>query len=246
MNTLAGDATSGDTLVQANMLNVIQSTIGTSGTSPNLFVANIQGDYVGDIIINPTSLISGVGGSASQDNLDVTVAQDFTLNNNVDLVAQSGDATVSRNTEAGDATSGDATALANIINVINSSIAAGQSFIGILNIEGNYEGDVLVAQDVIDELIAANVPTTELCMCGDNQFTADIDNNLTINSDITADATSGSANVLKNTSAGDATSGNADTSVTVFNLTGQNFIADNAMLVFVNRCTARFNRGGPG
>jgi len=48
------------------------------------------------------------------------------------------------NTTAGSATTGDAAAIANIVNVINSIIGAGQSFIGTININGNLDGEILL------------------------------------------------------------------------------------------------------
>lgn len=233
-NTTAGNALSGDATAVANILNMLQSTWGLNGFTPDIYTANIQGDYFGDIMINPNMLGIGNGGCSCGD-LTVNAAVDASITNNVDLLAQSGDATVSQNTTAGNATSGDATALANIINMINSSITAGQSFLGILNINGNFTGDVLVAQDVIDELIAANVPTAQISLCGGcGNVLADFNTNQNITNNITTTAASGSADVTNNTTAGNATSGNAETSVTVFNITGRNVVGENALLVFVN------------
>ena len=232
-NTLGGSAITGDAYADTNILNMIQSTVGIQGAVPNLYTANIQGDHVGDIVIDPNLLLGGARGAS--DNLEVNIETDATIDNNVDLYAGSGNAEVSNNTEAGDATSGDAVAVANVINLINSAITTGESFIGVLNIHGNLEGDVLVADDVIDQLIAANVPTSTVCLCGDEtKLQADIDNDQKINNNITTTATSGEAAVGYNTSAGSAISGDADTNVTVFNLTGQQVLADSAILVFVN------------
>src|SRR5690606_11767857 len=105
-------------------------------------------------------------------DLEVNSATNASIENNVDLVAISGNATVSGNTNAGDATTGSATAIANIINMINSSIASGQSFIGAINIHGNLEGDILMPEDLVDELLAANIPSTQLNL---NNSNIDID-----------------------------------------------------------------------
>src|SRR5690606_26762954 len=47
-------------------------------------------------------------------------------------------------------------------------------------------------------------------------------------------AASGNANVSNNTQAGNATTGDAQTNVTILNLTGRNVVAANSLLVFVN------------
>ncbi len=232
-NTTAGSALTGDASAIANILNMLQSTWGwNGGLTPEIYTADIQGDYFGDIMIDPSLLGIQSGGCGCGD-LTVNASLDASITNNVNLLAQSGDATVSMNTSAGDAATGNATAVANIINMINSSITAGESFLGILNIHGNFEGDVLVAQDVIDELIAANVPTTQITMC-DCGVMADFTANMSTANNISTTATSGNAAVTDNTLAGNATSGSAETSVTVFNVTGRTIVGQNALLVFVN------------
>ncbi len=231
-NTNAGDAMSGNAITTANILNMLQSNWG--GALPEMYVANIQGDYFGDIMINPSMLGVDNKTDCGCGDLMVNSSFDASITNDLDLIAKSGDATVSRNTNAGSASSGDATALVNVINMINSSITSGQSFLGILNINGNFTGDVLLAQDVIDELLAANVPTTELNLCNCGDVLADFTNNQTIINNISATAESGLAEVSSNTNAGNATSGSAQTSVTVFNVTGHEIVGQNALLVFVN------------
>lgn len=232
-NTTAGDATSGDALAMANIMNMIQSVYGVGGILPTVHIANIQGDYVGDITIDPSALAGVNPDPGCNCDIDVNVNFDASIENNVDLLAKSGNATVSSNTLAGSATTGDATAVANIINLISSSIAASESFIGILNVHGNLEGDVLVADNVIDQLIAANIPTVDIGLCGCD-LDADFSNNFGIHNNINATAASGSATVANNTNAGNATSGSASTNVTVFNLTGRQVVGQDALLVFVN------------
>ncbi len=231
-NTSAGDATSGDASAQANIINMIQSALGVEGVTPQIYTADIQGDYYGDIIIDPGAFDTAVYNDCAC-NLNINAEIDASIENNVNLLASSGDATVSSNTSAGDATSGDANAVANIVNMISSSIAAGESFIGVLNVHGNLEGDVLLANDVINELIAANVPTVDISLC-DCELSAELKDDLTIQNNITAAAGSGDATVASNTTAGNATSGDATTSVTVFNLTGRTIVGQDAILVFVN------------
>ncbi|MNI21126.1 hypothetical protein D3C73_746320 [compost metagenome] len=58
--------------------------------------------------------------------------------------------------------------------------------------------------------------------------TQSIVNNVTLN------AASGSANVLNNTKAGNATSGTAATNLTILNYTGHQVVASNSLLIFVN------------
>lgn len=238
-NTNAGSATSGDAQVIANVINMLQSSSNILDI-PNLitFTANINGDVNGDLLLDPTKLsaIQPANTSAAlTNNLTVNNTSDTALNNDINLGAGTGDATVSSNTNAGDATTGTANAVANIVNVLNSAITAGQSFLGVININGNLNGDILLPPNFVDTLLASNVPRYSI-------NTANIDTTLAVNNTsnqaitnaIQADAASGNASVRDNTSAGSATSGTAGTNLTIFNLTGSNVVASNDLLVFVN------------
>jgi hypothetical protein len=77
----------------------------------------------------------------SADNTDVNSTTNMAINNNVKVNAQSGDSSVTQNTKAGNATTGDATASANIANIANSSLSF-SSWFGILfiNVFGSWQG----------------------------------------------------------------------------------------------------------
>ena len=228
-NTTGGSATSGDAAVTANVLNVVNSTIGTTENQKVAqFTQDIMGDVKGDIILSPLLLKAFLEAQAP-DSLKSTVDvnNNFAINNNLLLNASSGDATVSGNTTAGNATTGSATAVANVVNVLNSMIATQQSFIGTINIYGSLEGDILIAPDFIPQMIASN-GGSEADLKVSSQDTQTIVNN------ISAVAESGAAEVFGNTKAGSATSGSADTNVVIFNLSGHEVVAKNSLLVFVN------------
>jgi hypothetical protein len=238
-NTLAGGATTGDAAAMATVANLLQSSSNIFGTGGTIaFVSNINGDVNGDLLLDP-SQINTINSSVTPPSGDIQVnaSNDVTaqMNNDITVGATSGDATVAKNTSAGDATTGTATAVANVMNLINSAVNAGQSFIGVVNINGNFNGDILLPQNFIDQLLASNVPansttqqsgTTSTSL--NNIVTAGIQNN------VTTAAASGNAAVAQNTKAGDATSGQATTNVTILNLTGSNVIGSNDLLVFVN------------
>lgn len=233
-NTIGGNALTGNASSTATILNLLQSTWGISGLAPNMFTENIQGDYFGDIVLDPSLL--QVENNNNFDELVVNSTQNVSVVNNIDLKAQSGDALVQGSTQAGDATSGSATAILNLMNIINSSISTGQSFIGMLNIFGNFEGDVLMPNNPLESLLASNIPTTEINLAEgvDSSLVLNNENNVNIDNNITATAVSGDAVVGMNTEAGNAVSGSAGTSITVFNLIGSNVVAERALLVFVN------------
>ena len=231
-NTTAGSAASGSAVDMATILNILQSTTSLQGGGLTTFTKDI-GDYTGDIVLDPStfSSLNNVHGNTSPTDLTINSKVNGQINNNVDLTAGSGNATVLGNTTAGDATSGDTAAIANIVNVINSMIGAGQSFVGTININGALNGDILLPQGTLDSLLASSSSANQP---SDSTFNANITDNSSINNALNSAAKSGSASVSDNTTAGDATSGGASTNITLLNLTGKQVIGNDALLVFVN------------
>lgn len=239
-NTTAANATTGSATATANIMNLLQSSGSLNGGQIATFTQNIDGDVTGDILLDPAKL-SQIQPASNEASLsgDLQINQDTgaSIHNTVTLAAASGDSSVSRNTTAGNATSGNATAVANIINMINTVISSGKSFVGAININGNLNGDILLPPGFIDQLLASDVPTTTINasqIAGDSQAVAAITNNQAISNNVTANAASGNATVAQNTTAGNATTGNANSNITVFNLTGSQIIGRNSILVFVN------------
>ena len=234
-NSSAGSALSGDASAVANIINSVNSTISTDANQKvATFTKDIYGDVKGDIVLYPLLLKAMLEakaneGTSAPTSTTVNASTDLGINNTVDLKAKTGNATVDSNTNAGDATSGNAVAMANVVNILNSMIAAQGSFIGTINIYGNLDGDVLVAPDFIPQMIANNGGSSDSSATKlSTQDTTTIVNN------ITAVADSGAAAVLGNTNAGSATSGDADSNIVIFNVTGHDIVAENSMLVFVN------------
>jgi len=232
-NTLGGNALSGDAAAIANVLNMLRSSWGTLGSDDvAYFMANIDGNVVGDLYVDPSAL---TGGSGNKD-IDVKVSDDAAIHNDIDVEVASGNATVSNNTKGGNATSGNAQAVVNLMNMINSAVKAKKSFVGVLNINGNLNGDILLPPDMIKAIIAATGPNSnnQINSGGNSNVTVTAKDNKTINNDINANAATGNAAVANNTTGGSATSGNAQSNIVLLNLTGKKVVAKNALLVFVN------------
>lgn len=254
-NTAAGSAATGNAQDLATIVNMLQSSSNALGGNTVTFVRNINGDVNGDLLLDPASLgavqPANNGAPTGNNNLTLNNTTNATLSNDINLNATSGAATVAQNTSAGNATTGNASAVANIVNLINSAISSGKSFIGVININGNLNGDILLPPNFIDQLVASNVPTVNVNIgntigttgpssnntidsTGSNNTTVTNTNNSGITNNIQTAAVSGAANVTGNTSAGNATTGSAGTSITAFNLTGSRIVGSNALLVFVN------------
>jgi len=233
-NTLGGSATSGDALASATIINNVNSTLSNANNKEAAtFVSDVMGDVNGDIILQPMLLKAMLeAGAATPTNQTVNSSTSTGITNDLQLSAQSGNATVERNTEAGSATSGSAHTVADVINIVNSMIGANQSFMGTINIYGNLNGDILVAPDFLPTLLASNDsnaqspnPSVQVVNAKDTQ---------SIVNNVALAAQTGQAVVTENTQAGASTSGNAMTNVVLFNLSGHEIVANNSLLVFIN------------
>ena len=242
-NTTGGSASSGDAQSIANVANLLQSTGNVFGPNTTVFTANINGNVTGDFMFDPNAIISTSGpasqnstGNALQINTNTSNATNAQINNTVNVAATTGNATVTNNTTGGNATSGNATAVADVMNLINSTVAAGHSFVGTVNINGNLNGDILLPQNFINQLLASSGPSSTTNLSSNVAGNSTTTNNTTaaISNDIANTALSGGATVANNTSAGNARSGSANTNVTLLNLTGSNVVGQNDLLVFVN------------
>lgn len=229
-NTTAGSATSGNASANATVINSVHSTVEGDAAGIAHFTVDIEGDVMGDIMLYPAIDGAKVNSTTTIDS-DTKINNSNTITNNIDLSATSGDADVKNNTTAGNATSGNAHTVANVMNLINSIIAANKSFIGTVNIHGNLNGDILISPEFIPQLLGSNSSTTNTF---DGALSMDLNDNQSIINNIKLSADSGNANIANNTSAGSATTGNAQTNLTVLNLTGREVNAKNSLLVFVN------------
>jgi hypothetical protein len=231
-NGMAGSAVTGNADATATLLNLLQSSLSFDGSTLTTFSKDI-GTTTGDIYIDPRILGNATTiAKKPEDKLSVSSDATAGITNNINLSATSGGANVDHNVSAGNATTGDATALLNLVNIINSMAAAHQSFIGSINILGDFNGDILLPPDLMAALMATT-GTPDPSTTPANQ-TANITNNDTIANNITQNATSGHANVDHNKTAGNATTGDTLNNLTVLNLTGRDIVGSDAILVIVN------------
>lgn len=231
-NTKGGDAKTGNASGDATIVNSVHSTVGNDKKSGVAhFTIDLYGDVNGDIVIGPDATKNAT--KTTDINSKTNVNNNDTITNNVDLTATSGDAAVSGNTVAGSAQSGDANAVVNLLNLVNTVIAANESFVGTINIHGNLNGDILMSPEFIPQLLASNADNvTEMEF--NMPLSTNINDDQTIVNNIDLSATSGTASVKDNTSAGSAKTGSAQTKLQVLNLTGREVDAESGLLIFVN------------
>lgn len=232
-NLVGGNATTGDAASTATIINSVNSVIAAGDNDKvATFTYDVMGDVKGDIMLYPMMLKTMLEAQAGQSPAEtISAKQNNTITNDVNLSALSGDATVGSNTKGGNATTGSATTVANVVNILNSMIAANQSFVGTVNIYGSLEGDILIAPDFIPQMIANN---KELAVGSVSKTDIETKNQDTIINNIALAAQSGGAAVTGNTKGGDATTGAADSNIVIFNLSGHDIVASNSLLVFVN------------
>ncbi len=272
-NTNAGDAITGAARVVENLFNLLNAAWSWANGGLSYFAQNLFGDHFGDITIDPQR-VEGAGGQLgsynpntgasntntgpdSQNEVTLDGSSDITvinqpngaINNNLNLLAQSGNASVTNNTNAGNATSGMSSVEVNILNLINSAINAGDSFFGLLNIFGDFNGDVLFPDGFLNSVVgpqggsgnlsAANSytgPNSSNAIQLNGQNNTNIANSPSayFNNNIESVTQSGNSLVDGNTSAGSSLTGNATTENNSFNIFNTSLAGDNAVLVLVN------------
>jgi hypothetical protein len=238
-NTTGGNAATGDAETIVNILNLLQSSWNPSNGDITTFSADIY-DHYGDLLFDPSIVLSTGSNSNNQinrnseTNLDINIQNDGRIVNNVDLSARTGDASVTGNTTGGNATTGDANAVANIFNLVNAMIAPGSSFIGTINILGSLNGDILLPSLLAS--IGQTGPDSTNAINSNNTTNANVTSfdNRSIANSTNLSASSGNAAVTGNTTGGSATTGDAQTELNIFNLTGRDIIGSNGLLVFSN------------
>src|SRR5690606_16834111 len=100
------------------------------GDNALLVFVNVLGEWVGFITDAPGASAAMYGSGITQNSVcqhcgesDYNVDQNITIRNNLNLAAVTGDAHVTYNTSAGDATTGDAQAAAHVSNITGSNFA---------------------------------------------------------------------------------------------------------------------------
>lgn len=226
-----GNATTGDASAIANIINNIASTSSLGGTIPTA-TYNVNGTQNGDIVINPETILAGMTSANGSTPVvcapgTTTVDNNATINNLVNLLSQTGDAKVTGNGVGGDATTGNATTEADIVNMIQDLVSNKGAFLGVVNINGNLNGNIDLPASDISSLLT---PTGTSGAVGSSTAT----NNANINNNVMLTAISGNAAVTNNGVGGSATSGNATTILNENNLINCQIVGGNLLLVFVN------------
>lgn len=143
-NTSAGNATTGSAGTNLVLLNLTGHQVVAKDSL--LVFVNVLGTWVGMIVdAAPGSTSAAIGDGVTSNTTTGSTQLDSNntsaITNNLTLSAQTGDATVTGNTSAGGATTGNATASANIANISQTNIGLSGWF-GVLfiNVFGSWMG----------------------------------------------------------------------------------------------------------
>lgn len=173
----------GDANVSANVANLANNNFQGE---VYYGVVNVFGDLIGDIILattptssTPGTLIENSGnnsGSANFANVDSTVANNYTQNNELDLetnmnvTGTTGDNSADANMAGNQSIeSGDANFLGQIFNIANNNIYGGDWWIVLVNDAGNWVGRIVGGQEGVNYAGSAG---TEFIVNPDGSITA--------------------------------------------------------------------------
>lgn len=184
-NTGSGLVDTGDTNTKLSIDNIANQNI--IGDTVFFFLINVAGEWIGTNFLSSglgivntgcgTGCIDNISATNSEtgaesdntaiidtsNNLDINNLNDGALSNNITIDANTGDNKTAYNTGNGNITTGDSNILANIANVMNVNVVAKKFVFLIVNVFGNWNGNIDVKKDTEDVAITAEnvakVPT---------------------------------------------------------------------------------------
>lgn len=162
----------------------------------------------------------------ADNSTDLDSSTDSTIDNKLESKAETGNADVIANTNAGDATSGNATVSATLLNAINSTLSTGgnqKAVSFVKDVMGTVNGDIMLQPMLLKALLEKDSTTS-----------AKIQNSGVITNNINLSASTGNAGVIGNTSAGSATSGTASTVANVVNIINSMISANQSFIGTIN------------
>jgi len=147
------------------------------------------------------------------------------VNNDVNLSAITGQNTANQNTGDASITTGDARVNANVVNVVNTNVVRGNLFIAIINVFGNWFGDVLFGGNSISSLAQGGSgggvtvdggntntgadSTNTIDVDANSTQSIDVENTAAIENNMRVNADTGHNQANRNTGLGSVTTGDA-------------------------------------
>ncbi|MBI2464753.1 hypothetical protein HYV64_01305 [Candidatus Shapirobacteria bacterium] len=225
----------GEAVAFANVVNLINTNV--TGSQLGIYFYNNFGGDLSNLDLNQvwkniqTNESGGVikiqeGLIGADANLVVISNKNMALvNNQVTVVANTGDNSISGSSENALILTGNATALANVINLINANLVGSKFFIGVINLSANSLGDLVLPRP---DLVANQNTSCDNCT-GQTQN----NNQVTLTSNVNSTANSG-ANQTSGGAGGMIMTGNASSYANNFTTANLDLVGGGQMFLTVN------------
>ncbi|MFA6098647.1 MAG: hypothetical protein WCV50_02640 [Patescibacteria group bacterium] len=164
------------------------------------------------------------GNNPGADNFAGTT-QDATVANTVGVNANTGNNTANNND--GDATvqAGDASALANVVNIINTNVVSGNAAQVVIDVADQFVGNINLL-DILMSLLGQGG--------GNNSISSSTAQQASLQNDINASSNTGGNTTNNNGGDGTVVTGNANSAVNLFNIVNTTIEGSNVLISFVN------------
>lgn len=234
----------GNALAYGNIFNLINTNI--VGTNFVILVLNLV-DQAGDIDLNKiwkeiltqeeNQIFSPLPENSSDLTILVANQNQADLETNLDVEAFSGGNQASGNGGVAIIKTGNATALANVVNLVNTNLLGSVFFLGIINIFDSFTGNLILPRP---ERFVTNLPppeegqvgATSLENGGGSSFINQ--NEAELEGEVSTQASSGENELLGNASGSSLTTGNAKSAAQSFSVANLNVQRNNWFFMAIN------------
>lgn len=276
-NTLGGSIISGSAFANLNVLNNLNSNFtGVGGIQTFNIFDHYQGDLVFDIASGnvTTSFLNGLvdqyisantkvvensltgPNSINNANSNNSNSENYSnnnnavLTNNININANTGSNSSSYNTGSGDVKTGNAVANANIVNLANTNLNVSGWVVGVVNIFGNYIGNIILPKDDSSGVAQNQTTTSDITnsqtgsnstnnsnLTNTNTENFTNYNNAEVTNNVDTSAITGANQASFNTGSSAVQNGNATVNVNENTVANQNIKAedDTVWIVIVNK-----------
>jgi len=224
----------GDAVTLSDTYNEVNTNIVSNNYQQT--VINVDRTYNGDInlldqfqlLVNgdPNEIIPDPNG-----DLVISNENDAEVTNNIQTTANTGGNTISSENGPGDAAAniqtGDAVALSDTVNVVNTNIVGNNVLFAVVNIYGEWNGDLIVPGEGLLE-VAPSPVYTETEITNENEVA--IDNNVAVKANTGGNeiASEGSLNNAE------VVSGATEAGAEVLNIVNTNIVKNNFFFLMIN------------
>lgn len=221
----------GDSTAVSDVYNEVNTNIVSDNFEQTTI--NIEGTYDGDINLLEqfqSMLESDTDANSQQSGGSLTVSNENEANidNEVEVSASTGENSIE--TEGGSALiqAGDATAVSNTVNVVNTNIVGNNVLFAVVNVYGQWNGDLIVPGEGLLE-VAPEPVYAETVIVNENE--ADVENNVLVTAntggnEIDAEGGDGSSAEIK--------TGAAYAGAEVLNIVNTNIVKNNFFFLLIN------------